>query len=42
MIEINMLQINVFAVLAATVANFVLAFVWYSALFEKPWTREMG
>lgn len=42
MLEINGLEINIIAVLAATVASFVLAFVWYSALFEKSWTREMG
>ena len=42
MIELNMLQINVIAVLVATVVNFILVFVWYAVLFEKPWTREMG
>ena len=37
-----MLQINVVAVLAATVASFILGFVWYAKLFAKPWIREMG
>lgn len=42
MLEINMLQINVIAVLVATVANFILGFAWYTALFGKPWMKEMG
>ena len=42
MIELNGLQINVLAVLAATVANFILMFVWYTLLFAKQWTGEMG
>jgi hypothetical protein len=42
MIEINMLQINVVAVLVATVVNFILVFIWYTKLFAKPWMREMG
>jgi len=37
-----MLQINVVAVLVATVASFILGFIWYAKLFAKPWTREMG
>lgn len=42
MIEIGMFQINVIAVLVAVVANFILGFVWYTALFGKPWMKEMG
>ena len=42
MVEINMLQINVVAVLVATAATFVLGFIWYAKLFAKPWTKEMG
>jgi len=42
MIEINMLQINVVAVLVATVATLILGFFWYAKLFAKPWMREMG
>ena len=37
-----MLQINVVAVLVATVVSFILGFIWYAKLFAKPWTREMG
>ena len=42
MLELNGLQINVFAVLVATVAIFVLSFLWYMVLFMKPWMKEMG
>ena len=42
MIELNGLQINVFAVLTATVASFILVFIWYTVLFAKPWMKEMG
>ena len=42
MIELNGLQINVVAVLVATVAIFILGFVWYTVLFMKAWTKEMG
>jgi hypothetical protein len=36
-------QINVWAVLAAAVANFVVGGLWYSpALFYKPWMRANG
>ena len=37
-----MLQINVVAVLVATVVSFILVFIWYAKLFAKPWIREMG
>ncbi len=42
MMEINMLRINLVAVLLATVASFILGFVWYAKLFAKPWMRELG
>ena len=42
MIELNGLQINVVAVLVATVASFALGMLWYAVLFMKPWAREMG
>ena len=42
MINLNGLEINVFAVLVAMVATFVLGFVWYTVLFMKSWTKEMG
>ena len=42
MLELNGLQINVLAVLVATVANFILVSIWYSVLFMKSWTKEMG
>jgi hypothetical protein len=41
MIEMGMFQINLFAVLGAVIANFVLGFAWYTALFGKPWMKEM-
>jgi hypothetical protein len=34
-------QINYAAVLVAMVANFILAFLWYTPLFGKTWAREM-
>ena len=37
-----MLQINVVAVLVATVVSFILGFAWYAKLFAKPWMKEMG
>lgn len=42
MVEVNMLQINVVAVLVATAVSFILGFIWYAKLFAKPWIREMG
>ena len=39
MIEINMLQINVFAVLVATIASFILGMAWYAKLFAKSWAK---
>ena len=37
-----MLQINWIAVIASTVAAFILGGLWYGPLFSKPWMREMG
>ena len=36
------LHINIIAVIVAVVSNFILGFIWYTALFSKPWTKEMG
>ena len=36
------LQINMMAILAAVVANFILGFIWYTPLFGKAWAKEMG
>ncbi len=33
---------NFVALLVCTVAGFFLSFIWYSALFGKPWAKEMG
>jgi Protein of unknown function (DUF1761) len=35
-------QINWIAVIASTVAAFILGGLWYGPLFSKPWMREMG
>ncbi len=34
------MQVNLMAVLAAVVANFVLGFIWYTPLFGKAWATE--
>ena len=36
------IQVNMVAVLLAVVANFFLGFVWFSVLFKKAWSIEMG
>jgi hypothetical protein len=36
------LGINITAILIATVANFILGFLWYAPLFGKAWAKEMG
>ena len=36
------LQINIIAILAAVVATFVIQMIWYTALFSKSWSKEMG
>ncbi len=40
-IEMNV-DVNYWAVLLAAVASMIVGFVWYMALFSKPWTKEMG
>lgn len=35
-------NVNVFAVVMASIAFFVIGAVWYGALFSKPWQRETG
>jgi hypothetical protein len=37
-----MFHISWTAVIASTVAAFVLGGLWYGPLFSKPWMREMG
>jgi hypothetical protein len=37
-----MIQINIVAVLVATVANFFFGFLWYTPLFGKAWAKELG
>lgn len=36
------LDIHWWAVLVGTVANMILGFAWYSALFAKPWAKIVG
>ena len=36
------LKINIIAILVAVVANFIIQMIWYSALFSKSWSKEMG
>lgn len=36
------MNINFVAILIATVANFILGFIWYTPLFGKAWAKEMG
>ena len=36
------LKINIIAILVAVVANFILQMIWYTALFSKTWSKEMG
>jgi Protein of unknown function (DUF1761) len=36
------MNINMVAIVVATVANFFLGFLWYTALFGKAWAKEMG
>ena len=36
------MNINIMAIVVATVANFVLGFLWYTPLFGKAWAKEMG
>ena len=36
------ITINVFALLAAAFASFMIGFLWFSFLFTKPWMEAMG
>jgi Protein of unknown function (DUF1761) len=36
------LNINFLAVAVCVLLSFILGFMWYAALFMKPWTMEMG
>jgi hypothetical protein len=36
------IQINSLAILVAVVAGFFLSYVWYTPLFGKVWSKEMG
>ncbi|MEK6782401.1 MAG: DUF1761 domain-containing protein [Bacteroidota bacterium] len=36
------LHINILAILVAAVANFIIQMIWYTALFSKSWSKEMG
>jgi hypothetical protein len=36
------LGISITAIIVATVANFILGFLWYTPLFGKAWAKEMG
>jgi len=33
---------NFLAVAVCVLLSFILGFVWYAAIFMKPWTKEMG
>jgi hypothetical protein len=35
-------EINYLAVFVATIATFIVGFVWYTPLFGKAWGKEMG
>lgn len=36
------LKISIIAILIAVVANFIIQMLWYTALFSKSWSKEMG
>jgi hypothetical protein len=36
------LKVNIIAILVAVVANFILQMIWYTSLFSKTWSKEMG
>lgn len=36
------LKINIIAILVAVAANFIIQMVWYTGLFPKAWSKEMG
>lgn len=35
-------EVNYVSVLVAGIASMIVGFIWYSALFSKPWMKEMG
>ncbi len=35
-------NINIPAIIVSVLANFILGFAWYTALFGKSWMKEMG
>jgi hypothetical protein len=36
------IHINIIAILVAMLANFIIQMVWYTGLFSKSWSKEMG
>lgn len=36
------LKINIIAILVAVATNFIIQMIWYTALFSKTWSKEMG
>ncbi len=36
------LEINIPAILVAVLTNFIIQMVWYTAIFSKAWSKEMG
>jgi len=36
------IEVSMFAIFLAVIANFFLGFLWYSKLFQKIWSMEMG
>jgi len=38
----DQLGINITAIIVATIANFILGFLWYTPLFGKAWAKEMN
>lgn len=36
------LKINIIAILVAVAACFIIQMIWYTALFSKTWSKEMG
>jgi len=42
MIDVNGLQTNLIVTLLSAAFFFILGFLWYTLLFAKIWTKEMG
>ena len=36
------IQLNFLAIIIAVFANFILGFLWYTPIFGKVWSKEMG